>query len=210
MWFRFLFLSQVGFIDQKCSVIPQIVTREWDIRSLLFHGRWVLPAIYLPILRVIVHYITPLGWFTMVIVHSACPQRNRHWRLWTWLHRVAEVPPKNAVTTIPNHQLIIHELPLPTTVKLLITLINNICRNGIVTLLHSSHLQALRGFVPILHSTWHLVRNRPPAQAEDILGLCHSGNNMISTNVVRAGLECSPHHSIQYNGSHFQGHQECW
>jgi hypothetical protein len=47
----------------------------------------------------------------------------------------------------------VHNLPLAKTVDLESTLINMNRRMGMVTLLHSSHFQALRSFITILHST---------------------------------------------------------
>ena len=57
-----------------------------------------------------------------------------------------------AVTTSQAPRMIVHELPLAKTVHLGYLPINiNRCM-GQVTLLHSSHFQALRSFITILHS----------------------------------------------------------
>jgi hypothetical protein len=47
----------------------------------------------------------------------------------------------------------VHDLPPAKTVDLGSTPININRRMGMVTLLHSSHFQALRSFITILHST---------------------------------------------------------
>jgi hypothetical protein len=58
----------------------------------------------------------------------------------------------------------VHNLPLATTVDLGITPININRRMDMVTILHSSHFQALRSFITILYPTLHtIVCNQPPA-----------------------------------------------
>jgi len=78
-----------------------------------------------------------------------------------------------------------------------------------VTRLHSSHFEALRSFIGTLHSTWHPVRNQPPAHVQDIPVMGHSGKDITSTKVVMVGLKCSPLHRLQDKGCHPQVHREC-
>jgi len=80
---------------------------------------------------------------------------------------------------------------------------------GIVTHLHCSHLQVLHSLIKILHVTQHTtVDNQPPAQAKDFHVMSHSGKDMISTNVVMAGLKCSRLRSSEDKDHHHQVHQD--
>jgi len=113
------------------------------------------------------------------------------------------------VMTIQNHGTKVHDMPLAKTVNLGNTPINIIRHNGTVTLLHSSHFQALYSFITSLHLSWHTVPNLPTAQAKDFQVMGHHGKDMTCTKVVTAGLKCSPLRSSQDKGCHFHIHQEC-
>jgi hypothetical protein len=63
------------------------------------------------------------------------------------------LPRNNTVTTIQNHWITVHNMPLAKTVNLRYTPINIIRRKGTVTHLPSSHFQALRTVITSLHST---------------------------------------------------------
>ena len=115
----------------------------------------------------------------------------------------------NAVTTIQNHRINVHNMPPSKTVNLGNTPIIIICRQGMVTLLHSSHFQALRSSISSLHSTCDTVGNLPAAQANNIQVMGHRGTDITCTKAVMAGLKCSPLRSFQDKGRHFQVHQEC-
>jgi len=86
-------------------------------------------------------------------------------------------------------------MPLPKTVNFGNKPSNIIRLKCTVTLLHSSHFQALRSFITSFHSTWHTARNLPAVQAKDIQVVGHRGEDMTCTKVIMAGLRCSPHHS---------------
>jgi len=131
-----------------------------------------------------------------------------HRRQWIWLHLVAYLAHNNTVTTIQNHQINVHNMPLTKTVNLGYTPLNIIRRKGTVTLLHSSHFQALRSFITSLHSTWHTVSNVPAAQAKDMQVMGHHGKDMTCTKVVIVGFKWSPHRSSQDKGRHLQVHRE--
>jgi len=126
-----------------------------------------------------------------------------------WLHLEGYMIWNNAVKPIQDHLEIVHELPLIKTVDLGNIPIDIIRRMGMVTCLHSSHFQGRRSVINILHSTWHPVRNQPPAQAKDILVMGHSGKDMTSTKGDMTGLKCSPLRRFQDNGRHHQVHREC-
>jgi len=167
--------AQVGFKDGRCSDTPQCVTTESDIRSPSFVRR----SRYL-------QYTQPYSnWFyisshlysslPLPLFDRACRRKDPHWRQWIWLHLVADLTPNNAVTTIQNHRIKVDDMPLAKTVNLGNTPINIICLKGTVTVLHSSHFQALRSLITSFHSTWHTVRNLPAAQAKDFQVMCHHG-----------------------------------
>jgi len=124
-----------------------------------------------------------------------------------WLHLVAYLARNNAVTTIQNHRIKVHNMPLAKTVNLGNTPIHIIRHKGMVTHLHSSHFQALRSFITSLYPTWHTVRNLPGVQGKDIQVMGHRGKDMICTKVDIAGLKCSPLSSSQDKGRHLQVHR---
>jgi len=103
----------------------------------------------------------------------------------------------------------VHKLLLAKTVELGNTPININRRMGMVTLLHSSHYQALRSFITILHSTRHSVPNQPQAWANNIQVMGHRGKDMTSTKAVMGSLECFPSRSSHDKGRHLQVHREC-
>jgi len=108
-----------------------------------------------------------------------------------------------------NHQIKVHDMPLANTVNLGNTPINIIRRKGTVSLLHSSHFQALGSFITSHHSTWHTVLNLPAAQAKDIQHMGHRGKDMTCTIVVMAGLKRSPLRRVLDTGCHLQVPREC-
>jgi len=134
--------------------------------------------------------------------------KNLHWRLWIWLRLVAYLARTNAMKTIQNHQINIHDLPLAKTVYLWDTPINVICHNSTGTLLHCSHFEVLRAVITSLHSTWHTVRNLPAAQANGIQVMGHQGKHMTCAKVVMAGLKCCSLRSSQDKGWHLQVRRE--
>jgi len=160
VWLRVPFLKSVGFMDQRGSDTPQIMTTEWDVQSPSFCQRSLLPAIYPTLLRFILHHITHQKYFTTFSVHIVCRQMNLRQRQHIWLHRVT-----NWLASSPWwHYWIIgelfKELPLAMTVNLWNTPINIIHHKGMVTCLHSSHFHVLRSVITILYSTWPTFQNK--------------------------------------------------
>ena len=92
---------------------------------------------------------------TTIFVHRTCRRRDLHQRQRIWRHRVAYLARNSAVTTIQDPRIMVRKLPLAKTVNEGNTPININRRMGMVTLLHSSHFQALRSFSPftIQHDT---------------------------------------------------------
>jgi hypothetical protein len=147
----------------------------------------------------------PLSFF-----NSACRGKDLHQRQWIRLHLVAYLACNNAVTTIQNHWIKVHNMPLAKTVTMGNTPINIVRRKGMVTLLRSSHFQVLRSLITSLHSTWHTVRNLLTAQAKDILQVVgHDGKDITCTKAVMAGLKCSPLRRSQDKGCQLQVDWEC-
>ena len=100
-------------------------------------------------------------------------------------------------------------MPVGKTVELGNTPINNICRNCMLIHHSSSLIHALRSFITIVHSTWHLVGHQPPAQANDFQAMGHSGKDKTSRKVVMACLQCSSLCIFQRKGHHLQVQREC-
>jgi hypothetical protein len=121
---------------------------------------------------------------------------------------VACLAGNNAVTAMENHWIKVHNMPLANKVNLGNTRMNIIRLKGMVTLLHSSHIQALHNFITSLHSPFHTVRNQPAVQAKDFQVMGHHGKNMTYTKVVMAGLICSLLRSSQDTGRHVQVHPD--
>jgi len=132
-----------------------------------------------------------------------------HWRQQIKLHPAADAPWNINIMTILQHQTMVDKLPIAKTVHLGNTAINFIRCRGMVTLLHSRHLQALCSLITTLYSTWHTVCSHEPVQVNYTLVMRHHGKDMTSTKAVMAGLKCSPLCSIQDECHHLQVHWEC-
>lgn len=128
---------------------------------------------------------------SIIIVHWTCWQPDPHQRQWIWLQRVSYVTRNNAVKTIQNLLKLVHTLPLAQKVNFWNKPINFIRRMGMVTCPPSIHLQELRSFVSILHSTGHSVCTESPVQAKNIQVKSCSGANITSKGVM-AGINRSP------------------
>jgi len=139
----------------------------------------------------------------------ACWRKDLHRRQWIWPHRVAYLARNNAVTTNQNHRIIVHDMWLAKTVNLGNTPMNIFHCKCTVTLLHSSHFQALHCLITSFHSTWHSVRNLPAAQSKDFHVMGHRDKDITCTKVVMAGPKCSPLRSSQDTGRHLHVHREC-
>jgi len=130
------------------------------------------------ILYHIVHQELP----TTILVPRACQRTELHPAHWLWLDRVANIACNYTVATIKNPLVVVYKSPLTTTVILENTPIYTICRMGMVTLLHSSQIQALCNSTTILHSSSHTtVCNQQPLYSNEFQVIGHSGKNMTST-----------------------------
>jgi len=161
VWLRFYFLkARVGFMDQRCSETPHSSWPENGIVEALHSGKghcylqYTQPYSDLFYISSRINSSLPQSLF-----NRACLWKFLHRRQGIWLHQVADLACNNAVMTIQNHRIIVYHMPLAKTDNLGYTPINIIPCKGTVTLLHSSHFQALRSFMTGLHWTWHTVRN---------------------------------------------------
>jgi len=127
-----------------------------------------------------------------MIVPRRSWRMDSHWWWQIWLQHMANVACNIARMAIEDYWIIIHELPLAKTINLENTPMNIVHSIRMVTLLHSSHFEALHRVVNILHSTWHIVRSLPPEQAKDFKLTRWRGKDMTSTTVAMVGLELSP------------------
>jgi len=206
VWLWCLCLSWVGFMEQRCSETPLIMTTEWEIRNPSLRWTSVLPAICSNNIRFITHHILHLLLFATIHQNRACRRTDLHQSYSIWLDPVAKLARNNAVRTTQDHRIIGPDLPLAETIDQGYTPINIIRCIGMVTLLHSSNVQVFCRLITILYAICNTVHNQPPVQAKDVQVMGHSGKDRTSTIVVMVGFKCSPLHSFPNNGCHLHVH----
>jgi len=113
------------------------------------------------------------------------------------------------MTTIQNYLIMLHEVQPAKTLNLVNNAIDTIWHKGLVTHLHSWHLQMLYHFTTIFRTMRQQFHNQLPVHAKDFHVIGHSCKDMTTTKVFIAGLICSPHCSFQGKGRQLNINREC-